>query len=74
MVRLVALDVDTAATAIRVNGKVVVTNECNEPMALLTSPIDTRAAVTDAWEKSLSSVYARFEVFDTIPTPDPPFP
>jgi hypothetical protein len=53
-----------------VNGTIVVTNGCKEPMALLTAPIDTRVAVTDSWEESLSSVYARFSVFHTTPVTD----
>jgi hypothetical protein len=49
----------------------VVRNRCDTAIAMLSAPIDTRQLTVAAWEESLSSVYARFDVFETVPGTEP---
>jgi hypothetical protein len=54
-----------------VDGVLRIDNRCAAPIALLTAPIDTRLPLATTWEESLSSIYARFEVFEAVPHSEP---
>jgi hypothetical protein len=48
----------------RISGSLVAVNTCGSAVALLASPIDVRATASDAWEESLTSVYARLSIYE----------
>jgi hypothetical protein len=62
--RLLDASIESGANSGSITGTVVAINSCEEAVALLASPIDTRTSATDAWEESLGSVYARLSVYD----------
>lgn len=62
--RLLDARVESGANSGKITGTVMAVSSCDSAVALLASPIDTRASASDAWEGALGSVYARLSVYD----------
>jgi hypothetical protein len=69
--RLSSIDAEGDKEHARVDGALVVRNRCDTAIAVLSAPTDTRQPTVAAWEESLSSTYARFDVFETVPGTEP---